>query len=501
MQTLADLLPELSHTHLAQGHDDARISGIAFDARSVQPGNVYVYAPDLELDPAYLSIETALVRGATAFVSHLVPASLPESVAYVHVQDGRIALAEALYAWHGHPERALQNVGITGTNGKTTCTFLLRGLWEAAGFRTGVIGTTGNYIGEQYLETKFSTPESHLLCGLFSEMRDAGVSHCAMEATSHGMAFERVAAIPFAATLFTNLTQDHLDFHGTMQHYAEAKKRLFDRQPEDSIAVFNGDSPWASFMARDCPARVKLTFGRLPSHPYCIREEHFTLEETRFVMDFPDAPGIPFSMGFVGRFNVENAAGVLAVAHALGLPIPVLQEGLRTAKPAPGRMHIVPVPGCGTVLVDYAHTPDALEKALATCRRLLQEAQTGGQLWVVFGCGGDRDPIKRPMMGHAAVRGADQVVLTSDNPRTEDPERILDDIESGISQPDRRRVLRIADRRAAIHETLAASRPGDVVLIAGKGHEAVQIIGTEERPFSDLAEVEAFVRDREGDQP
>lgn len=495
MRPLADLLPDLSHARLLHGMGAQPISGIAFDARTVQPGEAYVYAPDLELEPAYLDLAAAVAHGATVLVTHVLPESLPPDVAVVTVPDGRIALAEALYAWHGHPERDLKVVGITGTNGKTTSTFILRGLWEAAGCTTSLIGTTGNYIGAKYLPTKFSTPESHLLCGLFLEMREAGVTHCAMEATSHGMAFERVAAIPFAATLFTNLTQDHLDFHGTMQHYAEAKKQLFDRQPKDSIAVFNGDSPWATFMARDCPARVKLTFGRLPSHPYRIREEHFTLEETRFTMDFPGAPGIPFAMGFVGRFNVENAAGVLVVAHAMGIPIPILQKGLRAAQPAPGRMHLVPVPGFGTTLVDYAHTPDALEKALATSRRLLQEAQSNGRLWVVFGCGGDRDPIKRPMMGHAAARGADRVVLTSDNPRTEDPERILDDIEAGISQPDRVRVQRIADRRTAIRETLAASRPGDLVLIAGKGHEAVQIIGTEERPFSDLAEVEAFARD------
>jgi UDP-N-acetylmuramoyl-L-alanyl-D-glutamate--2,6-diaminopimelate ligase len=498
MRPLSMLLADISSPVIVQGSVDISISAVRYDCAMVEPGDMFVAAPDLEIEHEYTNIQQALARGAQCIVSSQAYDSPSHTYTMIRVPDGRIALAEALYSFHDNPQRSMNIYGITGTNGKTTSTFMLRALLEEAGETTGLIGTTGNYIRNTVYPTNFSTPEAHLLCDLFVRMRSAGVRAVVMETTSHGMELERVAAIPFAGTIFTNLTQDHLDFHGSMENYARAKKKLFDRMKPHSIAIVNRDSSYADFMIQDCPAHKIFTFGRNESADIRISNEILGLEMTEFLLQFAPHIAHPrllsLAMNFIGRFNVENATGCLALCRALGIDASTLQRGMARATGAPGRMQRIVVPGHGLAVVDFAHSPDSLEKALATCRIILQETESTGKIFCVFGCGGDRDRTKRPQMGAIASHNADYVMITSDNPRFEDPASIIADIIEGIPPAHRSNVEQYIDRGEAVTQALRRSRRGDIVLIAGKGHEEYQIIGKEYVPYSDVNVVMSMAR-------
>ncbi|MEC8425221.1 MAG: UDP-N-acetylmuramoyl-L-alanyl-D-glutamate--2,6-diaminopimelate ligase, partial [Myxococcota bacterium] len=400
----------------------------------------------------------------------------------------RIALARAAAALHGSPGSTLPVIGLTGTNGKTTTAWMLESIARAAAQSAGIIGTTGHRIAGRTIPSTHTTPEATVLQALLASAREAGCDLVAMEVSSIGLDLRRVDAIPFRVAAFTSFSQDHLDHHGTMAAYLGAKLRLFtELLAPGGTAVLHDGLP-AEVLGLELPGRTKLLVGRSESADLRLLEAVHGLDGAfaRFTWQGAEHS---LRMPLVGGHNLENALMAMACALAIGVPLEAALAGLWRLPPVPGRLE--PVPGARGfhAFVDYAHTPDALERVLATLRPL-----TTGRLTVVFGCGGDRDRSKRPLMGIAAERGADRVVLTSDNPRSEDPTLLLRQIQTGMDGP----ALVEPDRERAIREALMAARPGDVVLIAGKGHEATQTIGDRTLEFHDptvaariLAEQEA----------
>jgi len=470
---------------------DIDVAGIATDSREVRPGEVFFALPGLRTD-GRRHLAEAVARGARAIVAEGPAADAKVPVALV--RGVRRVLAAAAARCAGDPSAGLVLVGVTGTNGKTSTTFILESIWRAAGLETGVIGTVG-YRGAGRLDrpAPLTTPEAPALQALLAEMRHAGATHVAMEVSSHALAQERVLGCRFDAAVFTNLTRDHLDFHGDVESYYRAKARLFLEHlaasgKREAVAVVNVDDPAGARLAGEVRTRcVRVGAGETADvRPLDIET---TLAGTRGVLSFGGTP-LPFCTRLVGAPQVENLLGAAATAWALGIAPAAVAAGLAAVTAPPGRLERFDGPGF-TVMVDYAHTPDALARALTVLRPL-----TPGRMIAVFGCGGDRDPGKRPLMGEAAARLSDVVVLTSDNPRTEDPGRILDAVEAGVVQAglgplgeDGRGYLVQADRRAAIALAIRLARPGDLVLVAGKGHEDYQIVGHEKHHLDDREEV------------
>jgi UDP-N-acetylmuramoyl-L-alanyl-D-glutamate--2,6-diaminopimelate ligase len=386
--------------------------------------------------------------------------------------------------FYGDPTAALRVIGVTGTNGKTTTVFLVRHLLEAAGTRCGLLGTVKRVVAGVEEEVERTTPEAIDLQRTFRRMLDGGDQACAMEVSSHALELGRAAAIRFAVRVFTNLTQDHLDFHGTMDSYFRAKRRLFE---EPGTAVINVDDNYGRLLVDELDAPITFAIERQAD--YTASEIEFDVAGTRFRCHTPDG-SVELESPLPGRFNVENVLAATAAARALGVELETIKAALKDCGPVPGRFQAVDEGQDFTVLVDYAHTPDSLENLLAAAREL-----ASGRLHVVFGAGGDRDRSKRPLMGEVASRLADRVVVTSDNPRNEDPEAILDQILVGIVGPAEREV----DRRRAIREAIESAEPGDVVVIAGKGHEQGQEFeGGRKLPFDDVTEAREALRTRLG---
>jgi UDP-N-acetylmuramoyl-L-alanyl-D-glutamate--2,6-diaminopimelate ligase len=449
---------------------DLEITGLAYDTRSVEPGTLFFCVPGFTRDGHEFAPE-ALALGAVALV---VERPLGLSVPEIVVPSVRAAMAPTAAAFYGDPTNSLQTVGVTGTNGKTTTAFLVGALLEAAGRQTGLLGTVKSVVGGAERSVERTTPEAIDLQRTFREMLDAGDVACSMEVSSHALELHRADAIHFAAAIFTNLTQDHLDFHGTMEDYFLAKRRLFaDARPRS--AVVNVDDPYGARLAAELPGVVTYAVDREAT--YRATDLHTEKSGSRFTVHGPDG-AVGLSSPLPGRFNVYNVLGALAAVRALGVPLDVAAGAIENAGHVPGRFEPVEAGQEFAVLVDYAHTPDSLENVLRAARGL-----TDGRLHGVFGCGGDRDRGKRPMMGEIAKRLADRVIVTSDNPRSEDPEAIIDEILAG-SGPD---VDHDADRRSAIAAAIAAAAPGDVVVIAGKGHEQGQEFeGGRKIPFDDV---------------
>ena len=479
---------------LGEAVGDVEVTGIATDSRAVRPGEAFFALPGLRTD-GRRHVAEAVARGARAIVAEGEVAA-KGSVPVVSVTGVRRVLARAAARLAGEPSAGLTLVGVTGTNGKTSTTFILEAIWLAAGLRAGVIGTVGYRFGGLDRPAPLTTPEAPVLQGLLTEMRRAGTTHVAMEVSSHALAQERVVGCRFDAAVFTNLTRDHLDFHGDVERYYRAKAGLFFEHlaaggKPDPVAVVNVDDPAGARLADEVRTRC-LRVGRTEHADVRSFEIETTLAGTRGVLSL-GGRRLPFRTRLVGAPQVENILGAAAAAWALGVPSEAIAAGLAAVAPPPGRLERFDGPGF-TVMVDYAHTPDALARVLAVLRPL-----TRGRLVVVFGCGGDRDPGKRPMMGEAAARLSDVVVLTSDNPRTEDPLRILEAIEAGIRRAGMPTLGRPAasgrgylvepDRRAAIALATGLARSGDLVLVAGKGHEDYQIVGHEKRHLDDREEV------------
>jgi UDP-N-acetylmuramoyl-L-alanyl-D-glutamate--2,6-diaminopimelate ligase len=449
---------------------DVEISGLAYDNRSVTPGDLFFCVPGFTRD-GHEFARDAVERGAVALVSQR---RLDLGIAEVVVPAVRAAMAPAAARFYGDPSAELQIAGVTGTNGKTTTAFLLRALLEAAGRRTGLLGTVTSVIGGIEHPVQRTTPEAIDLQRTFRAMLDLGDVACAMEVSSHALELRRADAIHFAAGVFTNLTQDHLDFHPTMEAYFLAKRRLFTDAAVPAPAVINIDDGYGSRLADELPEAI--TFALEREATYRAVDVQTGLHGSRFTVAGPDGD-IELSSPLRGRFNVYNVLGAFATAHALGVPMDTAAGAVETAGHVPGRFQPVDEGQDFAVLVDYAHTPDSLENVLVAARELAP-----GRLHVVFGAGGDRDRGKRPIMGRIARSLADRVIVTSDNPRSEDPEAIIDEILEGAG-PD---VEHFVDRREAIERAIAAAHTGDVVVIAGKGHEQGQEFnGGRKIPFDD----------------
>jgi UDP-N-acetylmuramoyl-L-alanyl-D-glutamate--2,6-diaminopimelate ligase len=458
-----------------RGDLDAEISSLAYDSRKVGPGALFFCAPGERLDRHDFA-PAAVDAGAVALV---VERELDLDVAQVVVPDARAAMAPAAARFHGDPTAELRVVGVTGTNGKTTTAFLLREILEAAGSQCGLLGTVRQVVGGAEEAVERTTPEAIDLQATFRRMLDAGDEACVMEVSSHALALHRCDSVQFEAALFTNLTQDHLDFHADMEDYFNAKRLLFETGP--GTAIVNIDDAYGRRLAEEFECVTFSVEGR---------EADFAASDATF-----DAAGAEFTVGgaqirtrLPGHFNVANALGAFATAIALGLEPRVASEALARAERIPGRFEPIDEGQAFTVLVDYAHTPDSLENVLRAARRL-----TDGRVIAVFGAGGDRDRAKRPKMGQAGASLSDLAIVTSDNPRSEDPGAIIAEIVGGVGNGSAVEVE--PDRRAAIALALSRAKPGDSVVIAGKGHEQGQEFeGGRKVPFDDRAVVREELR-------
>ncbi|OGL21063.1 MAG: UDP-N-acetylmuramoyl-L-alanyl-D-glutamate--2,6-diaminopimelate ligase [Candidatus Rokubacteria bacterium RIFCSPLOWO2_12_FULL_71_19] len=490
--TLLDALP----VKTVHGALPPTVTGVTYDSRKVVPGDLFVAVPGLKQDGRRY-VHDAVGRGASAVVLE-GPDPLPAALAaQIVVPSAREALARLADAYYGHPSRALTLVGITGTNGKTTTTFLVDALLRAAGHRTGLIGTIEYRIGDEAMAAGQTTPEAVELQALLARMRDEDVTGVAMEVSSHALALARADGTEFDVAVFTNLTQDHLDFHGTLTEYRRAKRRLFEllasgAKPRRS-AVINADDPAGPSMVAGLDLPI-LTFGMGPTAAIRPRQATSGAEGIRMEVETPAGP-VTIASPLSGEHNAMNLLGAVGVALALGIAPELAGRALSVVATVPGRFERVEAGQSFLVVVDYAHTPDALERVLTTARKLLPG---GGRLGVVFGCGGDRDRGKRPLMGGIAARLCDGVWVTSDNPRSEAPEAIIAEIVTGIpaAGPGAARHVTIPDRKAAIRDALGWARAGDGVVIAGKGHETYQIVGAQVLPFDDRAVARAILAER-----
>jgi UDP-N-acetylmuramoyl-L-alanyl-D-glutamate--2,6-diaminopimelate ligase len=496
--TLGDLLGRmgrlvpLAGVDAVEATDLARpVTAVEHDSRRVAPGAVFVAVRGQRTDGTAFAAQ-ARERGAVAVVADTAPpADWPTP--WLVVGEARLALAAGAAVLAGHPSESLLLVGITGTNGKTTTAHLLASILDAAGRRAGLIGTTGYRVGNVERDAARTTPEAPELQRTLREMVEAGCAACAMEVSSHALALRRADFLRFSAAVFTNLTRDHLDFHESMEAYFLAKRRLFEMLPRGAPAVVNADDPCGVRLATEF--RHAVTFGLDRAADVSCSSLSLALDGLRCEIRTPRGT-LALASPLVGRPNAYNVLAAATTALALDLPFDAIERGVAALAHVPGRFQTVSGPADDIALVvDYAHTDDALRNLLETARPL-----TRGRLIVVFGCGGDRDRTKRPLMGAAAARLSDLAVLTSDNPRSEDPGAIIDDIVKGIAPPDRpalraghtgsrdgaARWFVEVDRREAIFRAVAEARPGDMVLVAGKGHEKHQEIGGRVLPFDDV---------------
>lgn len=459
---------------------ETEIQNICYDSRTVKPGDLFVAVEGFKSDGNRF-IPMAMEKGAAAVLCSRQP---EEGVPCVLTPDTRKGLALVSAAYFGYPARKLKMIGVTGTDGKTTSTMLLKHTLETClKEKIGLIGTISNWIGDREICTERTTPESYELQKLLSEMVEAGCRICVMEVSSHALALHRVTGIEFEAALFTNLTQDHLDFHKTMENYARAKADIFSMSRRGAV---NLDDPWSAFMAERaaCPLMgysEKGKPGDLTAKDVVLAADGVSFQA------FYGEESAAVHLAIPGEFSVENALTVLAACVMLGIPLEKAAAALGQCGGVKGRLEVVPTPADYTVVIDFAHTPDALEKVLKTMKNV-----SDGRLIVVFGCGGDRDESKRPIMGRIAAENADLAVVTSDNPRSEEPEAIIADILKGI--PAGAAVEVVPDRRKAIAWALENHVPGDVILLAGKGHETSQEIQGVKYPMDEREIVAEYIQ-------
>ena len=477
---LTELLHDLQITRRdGASTDGVDVTGIAADSRRVTDGMLFVAVKGTTVD-GHNYIASAIERGASAIVCERIPEAIDEAVKarvpFIVVPDAAAALGQLLDAWHGHPSRRLTLVGVTGTNGKTTVATLLYDLFRRLGYHVGLISTVCNRIDEETLPTDHTTPDPVTLHALIARMAEAGCSHVFMEVSSHAVDQQRIAGLHYAAGVFTNLTRDHLDYHKTVENYLRAKKRFFDALPAEAFALTNADDKSGAVMLQNTAAR-KLTYSLRTAADFKgkIVEAHF--EGTELLIDGRDV-----TVAFVGRFNAYNLLAVYGTAVALGEDAERVLVALSSLRPVAGRFETITSPEGFTAIVDYAHTPDALANVLTSIHEVLRGT---GRVITVVGAGGNRDTGKRPLMAREADRQSDQLILTSDNPRFEDPDAIIREMEAGLDTAARVRVLCITDRLSAIKTACRLARRGDVVLVAGKGHEDYQEVRGVKHPFDD----------------
>ena len=480
----------------------AAVTAIAYDSRQATTGAVFVALRGLNTDGTSFARD-ALSRGAIAVVSESVP---PDGITalWIRVSDARLAMAALAAAFYGDPSDELLLVGITGTNGKTTTSYVLASIFEAAGMKCGRIGTVGYRIGTREVDAARTTPEAPDLQRMLRDMVSQGCRACVMEVSSHALVLRRADYLHFAAAIFTNLTRDHLDFHRDMEEYFSAKRRLFELLPPSGFAIANVDDPRGSEMA--AAGRRPVTYAIDRAADVRPGPLTFSLDGLAFEVRTPRGP-VQIRSALVGRPNAYNILAAVAAAMALDLPFSAIEEGIARLSSVPGRFQLVSSPSDDVrVVVDYAHTDDALKNLLETARPL-----SSGRVITVFGCGGDRDRTKQPLMGAVAARLSDLVIVTSDNPRSEDPEEIIEQIKRGIVMPADRTPprgqgprstahLAVPDRKEAIERAIRDARAGDLVLIAGKGHEKYQVIGDRVLPFDDVEVARAALSRRRSTQ-
>jgi UDP-N-acetylmuramoyl-L-alanyl-D-glutamate--2,6-diaminopimelate ligase len=479
-KTLGDLLPDI-----APAHAPVRVSGVALDSRQVRPGDVFLAFPGEHVDGRRF-VDQAIAGGAVAVIAETGFVRDDLSVPLAIVAHLRARASDIAGRFYDQPSKAISVIGVTGTNGKTSCTQLLAQALRLAGQSCGVIGTLGSSLDGATSGGGLTTPDPIALQQQLAQWRDLGVAHTAMEVSSHGLAQGRVNGVQFRGAVFTNLSRDHLDFHGSMEKYGAAKLALFE-MPALEFAVINRDDAFGAALAHQLRAR-------LPVFDYSLHgSAAIAVTQADYRADGVDARittpwGVINARSYLlGDFNLSNLLAVIAVLGQMGLSVAQIETLLPKLTPITGRMQRVNADTDIEVIVDYAHTPDALEHALSALRQHCR-----GQLWCVFGCGGDRDKGKRPLMGEVAARLADRVVLTSDNPRSEDAQTVIDEIRAGFSGA----ATIESDRATAIALAIAQAQPGDIVLLAGKGHEDYQLIGTEVRPFSDSTVAAAALQAR-----
>lgn len=487
MRMKLSMLIRNMHCEYLGREEETEIRSVEYDSRKVQEGSLFVAVRGYETD-GHQYIPMALEKGAAAIIledqGFLDKGISAYNGVFLKVPDSRIALAQASAAFFGHPALSLKVIGVTGTNGKTSVTHLLKSILTAAGHKAGVIGTIENQIGEESFPAQVTTPESKDLQELLHQMVEKGCEYCIMEASSHALYLERTHGIPFRGGIFTNLTQDHLDFHGTMEAYLEAKLKLFKGLSQEAFAIINRDDPAADKVAAACPCPVTGYSLHAPSELQG-REIHMSLKGTSYFVETGQGR-IQIKMGLMGAFSIYNSLAALGAALALGIPPQAIEDGIARVK-VKGRFEVVESQEDFAVVVDYAHTPDGLFNVLASAREISQ-----GRVLCVFGCGGDRDRSKRPLMGRVAAEGCDEFIITSDNPRTEDPMSIIRMIEAGAREAGGS-FQTIENRKDAIGAAIAMAKPGDIVVIAGKGHEDYQILGREKIHFSDVETAREFL--------
>ncbi len=492
--TLSELLSGVTVTKMFQTMygkmvttHDVEISGVQYDSRKIQRENLFVALKGVGVD-GHTFLSLAIANGAKVIViedDHAIPDSLCMHTGTVKivVSNTRKALAQISANYYGRPASKMIMIGVTGTNGKTTTTFLIKQMIESvSNTKVGLIGTVEYAIGNEKFPATHTTPESLEMQQLFDQMVKKGCTHCVMEVSSHALHQYRAFGISFKAAVFSNLTQDHLDYHGTMQAYFNAKKILFDGLGDDAIAVTNFDSEYGEKIVEGCKATV-ISYS--VNNQSSVKANNVTVSVNGFSATINNET---VTTGLVGRFNLYNFLGAYSTVKGLGLQVPI--SIYANLIPAPGRFEQIHSPKGWTAIVDYAHTPDALENCLQTIHDVLPVDRTN-TIITIFGAGGDRDITKRPKMGVIAERLSDVIIVTSDNPRTEDPMKIINDVLQGIS--DKKKNIVEADRRKAIAKGIGMANSGDIILVAGKGHEDYQVIGKEKIHFSDKEEVLKFV--------
>jgi UDP-N-acetylmuramoyl-L-alanyl-D-glutamate--2,6-diaminopimelate ligase len=499
--TLNDLLNGIRVTKLYSGMygkmvltQDISVRNIRYDSRKVAPGDMFV-ALRGTVENGHRYIDQAIAAGASVVVLDDDGARpdtffMHSGVLKVLVPDARAALAGLAANMYGRPADRLELVGITGTNGKTTTSHLIRAILEADGKPAGLIGTIEYRIGDRVIPASHTTPESLELHALLSEMEQSGCAAAVMEVSSHALMMSRVEGLRFRAAVFTNLTQDHLDFHGSMEAYFLAKKKLFDSLGAAGLAVVNADDPYGTRMLGETHG-VRMTYGFGPECDVRAVGVELGIDGSSCSVTYKGTE-MEIRSPLTGRFNIQNILAASAAALGMGIRPPVIAAGIGRVGSVRGRFERITSPSGWAAIIDYAHTPDALENCLRTIRELVPPSG-GGRVITVFGCGGNRDRTKRPIMGRIASEWSDIAIVTSDNPRNEDPASIIEAIVDGM--PPGRETYTEVNRRTAIRRALTIARRGDVVLVAGKGHETYQVIGTTRQHFDDREEVEGFIRE------
>ncbi len=477
--TLSELLRNISPLSCT-GSTDIDITGVDIDSRKVDKGHLFVAMRGTQVD-GHQFIGKAIEKGAAAVMCETLPEALAQGVTYIVVDSTEAVVGQTATNFYGDPSRRLTLVGVTGTNGKTTIATLLYNMMRKMGHRCGLLSTVCNYIDGEAVPATHTTPDPIQLNQLLARMADAGCEYVFMECSSHAIHQHRIGGLRFAGGIFTNLTRDHLDYHGTFENYRDAKKAFFDALPKDAFAIINADDKNGAFMVQNTKAQVKYySTQRMADFKAHIIECHF---EGMYL----DIDGREIGVQFIGKFNVSNLLAVYGAARMLGKEPEDILVVMSTLHSVSGRLQPVRSPLGYTAIVDYAHTPDALDNVLKAIHEVLNGK---GKVITVCGAGGNRDKGKRPLMAREAVRQSDNVIITSDNPRFEDPQAIINDMLEGLTPQQRRKVLTIVDRREAIRAACMMAQKGDVILVAGKGHEDYQEIQGVKHHFDDREELE-----------